>query len=192
MRILNRTFQILYFAVTMILASCMDTTEKEDNSVFVETDTATEAREETEVETAVRNAKVIINAGQELIDKKRRRDSIRMAGREKMFAYQLGFIIKEKSGAVEAYKRLNDTKGVFILKKGKHKYLLVKFEDKDEMVLLDELDDYIAEHGDEITGAVKIIDLVNECGRHKKPVQDASIEEKRSDLSIDCLTCNSE
>src|SRR6218665_2404411 len=146
----------LRVAIVLIFAvSCSEPAEKEDNSVLLQTEFAEDTPEaggKTDVENAIEAAKAIIDARNDILDTKRRRDSTRLARREKMFAYQLGLSFRNKQLAIEAYKRLSDAEGVRVLKKSKKEYLLIKFDDRDEDLLKAELENYIDENGDEATG----------------------------------------
>ena len=142
-----------------------------------------------DVEETIEAGKQIIEAGKELMDEKRKNDSIRLSKREKMFAYQLGLPIENEKLVIEAYEKLSDIQGVYALKKSRNEYILIKYEDKDEEKMDEELTDYKSQHATEVIGEIKKIDLIKECGKRKKPVLNGKLKKRKDDTQINCLTC---
>jgi hypothetical protein len=142
------------------------------------------------IDETIEAAGKIVDAGKNLVEAKRKNDSILESKREKMFAYQLGVPMKSKDQVVEAYEKLSDTKGVYVLKKSRKEYVLVKYEDKPESQVDEELQDYKDDHAEEVIGEIKKVDLVKECGKRKKPVLSSRIKKRKDDTQIDCLTCD--
>jgi hypothetical protein len=186
--------------------SCNESPPKEDTSITLDTtsiipyslDTLladevvplADTTPQTVVEEIIEDGKLILEAGKELLNEKRKNDSIRLSKREKMYAYQLGLPCKNQKLLLEAYKKLSDLQSVYALKKDRNEYLLVKYEDKSEEQLCAELDTYKEAHANEIIGTIKVIDLFIECGKRKKPILSGKIKKRRDDTQIDCLTCD--
>lgn len=196
-RVQNIVFYAL--AVFFLFLRCSDPVEKEDTSILVShspgsLDAGGEGvspeAQKADVETVMEAGQAIISAGQQLIGAKRKRDSIQLAGREKMFAYQLGLPAGSEKLVAEAYVKLSDREGVCVFKKPGNEFLLIKYEAKNEEELQAGLEEYRSERGHEVTGSIKIIDLMRECGKNRKPVLNKKIRSRHNKVSINCLTCS--
>ncbi len=144
----------------------------------------------TEIEAMVDDSKKILETIQELAEIKRKNDSIKLAKREKKFAYQLGLPLKSEKLVREAYENLTNTEGVRVLKKSRHEYLLILYEGKEETIIDEELAQYQEEYASEVIGEIKKIDLMLECGKNKEPFRSDPIKHRRSKIEIECLTCD--
>lgn len=142
------------------------------------------------VESIIETAPEIIEIGKEIIEEKQRRDSIKIAERGGMFAYQLGVGFRHERLVIEAYEKLMDKDHVCVFKLGRKDYILIKYEGKNEKQLEDELASIRELYSADVTGDVKLIDLMRECGRNEKPMLTHKIKQRRKDIIIDCLTCN--
>ncbi|MCC6372972.1 MAG: hypothetical protein IT236_18360 [Bacteroidia bacterium] len=185
---------ILFTLLFLQLSSCTEDSPKEDTSITVDTTnyetSLADSTSKSRVQEIIADGMAIIDAKNELLERKRKNDSIRLSRREKMFAYQLGLPLKNEKLLMEAFEKLSDPTSVYALKKSNTEYLLVKFEDKSEEDLDTELDAYKAEHADEVIGSIKKIDLVRECGKKKMPVLAGKIKKRKNDTQIDCLICD--
>jgi hypothetical protein len=137
----------------------------------------------------IEDAKELIEAGHELLEEKRKNDSIKLLQRERTFAYQLGLPFKKEKLLFEVYKKLSDTKAVYAFKIDRNEYVLIKYEGKSEEELDDELEAYKTLYGAEVIGNIKKIDLVKECGKRKMPILTGKIRVRRDTTEINCLTC---
>ena len=141
------------------------------------------------VEAAIDITQTIVEAGTEMLDAKRRNDSIKLSRREKMFAYQLGIPCRNEKLILDAYKNLTDKEGVYVFKKSRKEYLLVKYQSKSEGDLDKELVEYRSLHTGEVIGEIKKIDLVRECGKKKSPRLTGWLKSRKSKIQLECLTC---
>jgi len=190
MKKVNKSF---FLIVSSFIFSCNSESFKEDTSNFVEAGDHTIAIYDTSpksrVQEILEDGKVVINAGKELLNEKRKNDSIKLSRREKMFAYQLGLPIKNEKLLMEAYKKLSSTQDIYAFKRDKNEYLLVKYEDLPREELELGLEAYRNLHANEVIGAIKIIDLAWECGKRKMPVLTYKIKMRKDTTQINCLTC---
>lgn len=203
-----RVMKLSFSLLASIIFSCSDHPPKQDQAIEsnstnfdqVETielpeisaDTNSESRNEvqSDVELVIQTGEVLLDIGKDLVENKRKKDSVFLSKREKMYAYQLGAPLKHEKLAIEAFQKLSDTKGVCVLKKSRKEYLLVKYENKEEEVLDQELATYKIEHSEEVIGEIKKIDLMRECGKRKRPVLSGKIKKRKSEIEIGCLTCD--
>lgn len=167
------------------------TVEDPDTSVSIRIGGEEVALEDIEagVETAIDITKTIADATNELLESKRRKDSVKLSLREKMFAYRLGVSVKNEKLVLEAYSNLSDKEGVFAFKRGRREYFLVKYQDKSEEDLDRELNDYKEEHSGEVIGEIRKTDLMKECGKRKTPGLTSRIKSRKNKIQLDCLTC---
>lgn len=194
----NRAFSNKVIKIVMscaLLQSCSDSVPKSDQSTVVKTNRKEDQKEPNEktksqTQVIIDAGTTILEPGADLLNKKRKNDSIRLAKREKMFAYQLGVPLKSEKLVIEAYAKLSDVEGVCVLKKSRNEYLLIKYEDKSEKLLDEDLENYKSEHTGEIMGEVRKVDLVKECGKRKKPILSGKISKRKGNIQIDCLTCD--
>lgn len=190
----------LFKLVTIIVSSallqgCSDSVPKSDQSTVVksnrnDSEKETSERTKTESEVIIDAGTTLLETGAQLLKTKRLNDSIRLAKREKMFAYQLGVPLKSEKLVIEAYGKLSNVDGVCALRKSRNEYLLIKYEDKSEKQLDEDLESYKSEHAGEIMGEVRKVDLVKECGKRKKPILSGRISKRKGNVQIDCLTCD--
>lgn len=204
----NQVWKLSYSLCICILFSCSDPPPKQDQAIEsnpavsaqvetfeqaeVSVDTSGESANDVQgdVELVIQTGEVLLDIGKELVENKRKKDSVFLSKREKMYAYQLGAPLKHEKLVMEAFQKLSDTKGVCVLKKSRKEYLLVKYENKEEEVLDQELATYKIEHSEEVIGEIKKIDLMRECGKRKRPVLSGKLKKRKSEIEIDCLTCN--
>lgn len=200
----NQLLKLIHLLFCLGIVSCSEAPPKEDQLsettllIADQTETLeqpeniedTSADIQSDIELVIEKSEVIFDMGKELIENKRRKDSVLLSKREKMYAYQLGAPLKHEKLVIEAYQKLSDTKGVCVLKKSRKEYLLVKYENKEEDVLDYELEEYKQEHADEVIGEIKKIDLMRECGKRKKPILSGKLKKRKGKIEINCLTCD--
>ena len=134
---LNRVCKLSYSLCICILFSCSETPPKQDQAIDsgptisaqvetfeqaeVSVDTSSESANDVQdhVELVIQTGEVLLDIGKELVENKRKKDSIFLSKREKMYAYQLGAPLKHEKLAIEAFQKLSDTKGVCVLKKSR-------------------------------------------------------------------------
>jgi hypothetical protein len=173
------------------ISTLLDSLSKNDSTVFSIKETPIQdTTVKTDVETMVDESKRILETIQELAEIKRKNDSIKLAKREKKFAYQLGLPLKSEKLVREAYENLTNTEGVRVLKKSRHEYLLILYEGKDEATIDEELEQCKEDYGSEVIGEIRKIDLMLECGKNKEPFRSDPIKHRRSKIEIECLTCD--
>lgn len=142
------------------------------------------------VDESIDAARKLVAERRDMVNAKRKNDSIQLSKREKMFAYQLGVPMKTTKLVLEAYERLSDTKNVFALKRSKKEYILVKYDGKSESQVDNELESYIELHADEVIGEIKKVDLMALCGKRKKPILSAKLKKRKDETEVECLTCD--
>lgn len=207
------TFLILFFLFQSCSTQVDNPPPKEDNSVVVyenpnqSNNTATDVISDTSVsieiggeeielteieegvETIINVTQTIVEAGNDMLEAKRRKDSIKLSQREKMFVYQLGIPFKNTKQLLEAYENFSDKEGVCVFKKSHKEYLLIKYQSKSEEDLDKELDDYRSDYAAGVIGEIKKIDLVRECGKRKSPSIKGKLKSRKKNIKLDCLIC---
>lgn len=144
---------------------------------------------EKDIETAVEITQTIVEAGNEILDTKRRKDSLKLSRKGKMLAYQLGVSFKNEKLALKAYSELNDKEYVCVFKRGRKEYLLVKCLNRSETEFDEELEAYKKEYEGDVIGEIKKIDLVIECGTRNTPRLVKIIKSRKNEIQVDCLSC---
>jgi hypothetical protein len=188
---------IYSFLLVIGAMACSDPPQRQDTSTVVHSEPKEEKKQESKkeiskLELAADVLKTGMEMGRDAMDRKRQRDSVAIATRDKMFAYQLGVPIRTEKGVFEAYEKLSDVEGVCVLKRSRKEYLLIKLQGEDEHQLYVDLVSYKEEHGAEVIGKIEVIDLVAECGKGKRPNWASKLKKRKSAIEIDCLTCNDE
>lgn len=158
------------------------------NEVILETPDAEENNEVNE-EIAKEAIGAAVDITKFLITNLKKNDSIRMANREKMFGYQIGFKIKHADDVLDLYEKIPDKAGVFIIKAGRKHYYLVKYEGKSKEELVDQLDDYNSTIPLDL-GRAGVINLNTLCSRREKLTRDEDLNSHKEGASIPCLICD--
>lgn len=151
-------------------------------------DQAAAQNSKTDAEVILQGAELILNTTTDLLRKKAIKDSMREVYREKCYAYQLGMELK-KQDALDLYKRLTDAgiKSVYIFRKSRKKYFVLKFQAKTEADLLNEMPAFKTELGEQADEGVHIINLMNYCNKRE------TINRTRDEddgIEIKCLVCD--
>ncbi|MFL5754105.1 MAG: hypothetical protein ACJ76F_11905 [Bacteroidia bacterium] len=139
------------------------------------------------------DVEAVVEAGNQVADfisekreERRKRDSLKLASKEESFAYELGFPIDGEKKAIEAYEELMNTDGIYIFKKSKSKYQLVKFESKSE----EELNDSINSFKEQNPGMrVQVVNLTTSCDLDEVITTGGDIGKRRKGIQIPCLIC---
>lgn len=131
-----------------------------------------------------------VQFGKDVWDAKKRNDSIKMARRDKMYAYQLGVAFKDEAPLLDAYEKLSNQENVLAFKKSRKEYMLVLYKGNSLEEMKSELETYRDNYEGQITGEVKIIDLMQECGRRKQPKSAGTISKRKKKTVVECLTCS--
>ncbi len=116
-------------------------------------------------------------------------DSIRRANRSIMFAFQIGLPIKNLEEVFEVYNSLSDIESVYILKLGRKEHYLIKYEGKTEEELLKQKEVFKQTLSSEVTGGVKVVNLMRLCSKKAKLMVGEKILNKEEKIEIPCLIC---
>lgn len=135
-------------------------------------------------------AKTGINVTEDLLDKKRNKDSILLANREKVWVYQIGMPKNSESDAWEAANAFANIPSICIFKESRKSYLLFQDIDRSKEMLEDSLAQFRSELEEILPGTrVKIIDLMSFCPKRKKLIESGKITRKKKAEQYKCMTC---
>lgn len=177
--------------------SCEPAPPKTDNSVVVQNGPTPEHTESSTGSATSSNEKIakeVINATVDItktvIKTLKVNDSIRVANREQMYAYQIGLPIKNKDDVFEEYGKLENTESVYVLKKGRKEYYLIKYEGKSKDELSAGLEDYRKSIPSDLSGGAKVINMMNLCSKREKLMIGESLTKRKENEEIRCLICD--
>jgi hypothetical protein len=194
--IVFKTLILAVMAVGMITA-CEPAPPKTDDSIVVQSEPAPEQSESSTESTTSSNEKIakeVINATVDLtktvIKTLKVNDSIRVANREQMYAYQIGLPIKDKDDVFEEYGKLENTESVYVLKKARKEYYLIKYEGKTKDELSAGLDDYRKSIPSDLSGGAKVINVMSLCSKREKLMVGESLTKRKENEEIPCLICD--
>lgn len=187
---------ILVMGSCMML-SCEQTPPKTDDSVVVEPSPVngnTESSTESTTSSNEKIAKEVISATVDLtktvVKTLKVNDSIRMANREQMYAYQIGLPIKDKDEVFEEYAKLDNTEAVYVLKKSRKEFYLLKYEGKTREELNEGLEEYKNSMPSELSGSAKVINVMSLCSKREKLMVGEPLTKRKEKEEIPCLICN--
>jgi hypothetical protein len=206
--------RIAYFAILALLsASCSTETNSEsasnastnsvDNSNPIQGISSEQPLNSEQVKdetpTSNDNIEMYLKAGEILadvvgdaIETKKLKDSIRVANKEKMYAYQIGLQITDKDELFESFNKLSEAgvSNLYVLKKGKNDFILVKYEAKPENELKDSLDAFKLRISSIHNEKVDVINLMSECDKKEIIKKGEKLTKRKEDSEIPCLICD--
>jgi hypothetical protein len=151
----------------------------------------TDDKPKTDAEVALEAFKVAVDVTQDAIADKRKNDSIREAHREKMFAYQIGIEKTDKDDVFDTYKKLMDLNvtGLYVVKKSRKDYVLVKYDAKLEDELNQGLDAFRVQVAS-VETKVDVKNLMDFCGLKEMLKKGSNLTERKQDFEVPCLVCD--
>lgn len=180
-----------------MMISCEQTSPKTNDSVVVETTSAQESTESTSESTTSSNEKIVkevisatVDLTKTVIKTLKVNDSIRVANREQMYAYQIGLPIKHEDEVFEEYAKLENTESVYVLKKSRKEFYLLKYEGKPKEELNDGLEEYKKSIPSDLSGGAKVINVMSLCSKREKLMVGESLSKRKENEEIPCLICN--
>lgn len=175
-----KTNFFIYIAVTaciMLYLACNESGNKTDSST---TNNTTINGDTTKSNNKI--AEIVDAAGgliKDVVETKKYNDSIRNANKENMWVYQIGSKMNDADVASKMYEQLKEIKNIFIFKKSKKEFYLIKddaYSSKEQLTdsigsVKKNLLQYSAER-------VTIVDLAQECSSKKLPTASSPIKYK--------------
>jgi|GEM_PF-5886092 len=194
-RYLLNVLAVLIFASTLF--SCETAPPKTNDSVVVEPAPVNENTESSTESTTSSNEKItkeVINATVDLtktvIKTLKVNDSIRVANREQMYAFQIGLPIRHKDNVFEEYGKLENTESIYVLEKSRKEYYIIKYEGKSQEELIDALEEYRKTIPSDLSGGVKVINIMSLCSKRDKLMVGENLRKRKENEEIPCLICN--
>ncbi len=201
---INYKLRIYIILITTLFMACEDNAPKNNDSVLVSEENKKDPIPETKEDgtkaidielskdekTVVAVLDKALDLGKEAIQRKRMRDSLRMANREQMFVYQIGLPARHEDDIIKEYQKLINTEDVFIFKNGKRDYFLVKDEGLSEQALKDSFEIFKQQLPSTIIGSAKVINIMQLCSRKEKLTRAKNIYLRKSKLEIPCFICD--
>jgi len=186
-----------FLVMAILLNACVNEPPKQDTSVIVEdsgiaapAETTESEQKDEDIETVKEAVSLTIDLGKTFIKNLKVNDSIKMAHREKMFAYQVGLPIRHERDVFEEYKKLYDVESVYILKISRKDHYIIKYEGKSEEDLQKGLEDFKSQLPSEISGGVKIINLAKLCSKRENLKIGEKISRRKENIELPCLICD--
>jgi hypothetical protein len=145
-----------------------------------------------DVENLLKAGEMIASLADDAIESKRVKDSIRLANKEKMFAYQIGFEITDKDELFKTYNKLTEAgvSNLYALKQGKEDFILVKYEAKSETELRDSLNSFKQTIAGVHSEKIEVINLMSKCDKKEIVKKGENISKRKEDYEIPCLICD--
>lgn len=195
--VLKKTFINAIILLTLAgLISCDNSSPKTDTSVVVQNDTVKEESTTSSNSNTTSNEKIIeevvtasIDLTKTVIKNLKVNDSIRVANREQMFAYQIGLPIANKEDVFEEYDKLEDTESVYVLEKSRKEFYIIKYEGKTKDELNEGLEEYKKRVPSTLSGTAKVINLMSLCSKRDKLMVGESLTMRKKNNELPCLIC---
>lgn len=191
--VFSMVFIMLIAGVTLV--SCDPAPPKTDTSVVVESEPVSEESHSSEPKSSSNEkmVKEVVNATVDLtktvIKTLNVNDSIRVANREQMYAYQIGLPIRHKDEVFETYAELENTESVYVLEKSRKEFYIIKYEGKTKEELMDGLEDYRKSVPSTLSGGAKVINVMSLCSKRDKLMVGESLKKRKETNEIPCLIC---
>jgi hypothetical protein len=183
----------LFCIATTALYSCGDSTDSKttanDNTTKQVQPAGTNANDVT-----IQEIKTAKDIGGKIVDdvaaNKRRKDSIRTANATHTWVYQIGEPFEESDLAGKEWDKLNGMTNLYIFKKSRHEYYLIKDDGYPKELLEDSLGGFKKKLAG-LETRVAIIDLGSFCSGKKKPSISDPIKYKvdGDKKKIECHEC---
>lgn len=131
----------------------------------------------------------ITKEGLELLEKKQKRDSIRLAQRKKVWVYQVGFPMGEDE-VWETFEKLSSVSNLYAFKESKRDYRLIidnRYNSEEEAKnALEEVRSKIGA----IESRIEIIDLWSFCSKREELKTTSPLSKRKKGFKIPCYICN--
>lgn len=158
--------------------------EQKTNTVEIEQPTPKAKTPESEYIDA---AKEIYDITTDAIKKKKHKDSIFIANKEKIWAYQIG-TIKKRKAAWELYEKVKDIEGISFFKISRRKYLVVIYNGNTEEELNNTLNEFSA-ITDSIGEKLKVINMTSYCSKKEKIVEQEQLRNRKKKYQVRLYEC---
>lgn len=180
-----------------IIISCDQTPPKTNDSVVVEPSVVNQDTESSTESTTSSNEKIakeVLDATVDLtktvIKTLKVNDSIRVANREQMYAYQIGLPIRHEDEVFEEYAKLENTEAVCVLKRSRKEFYLLKYEGKTKEELSEGLEAYKKSISSDLSGGARVINVMSLCPKREKLMKGRNLSKRKEQEEIPCLICN--
>ena len=186
---------LLIIAAMLFCTSCSDTPSSSDsnqnNTTKKEVTPPIATNGNDVAETAIKaGAPIVGKIFDNAEENKRRRDSIKQANSTHTWVYQIGESYEKSDLAGNELSKLKNISNIYIFKKSKHEYYLIKDDGYQKEQLEDSLGDF-KRKVQSFETRVSILDLGTLCSGKKKPSVSKSIKYKidGKKQEIECREC---
>lgn len=183
-------FFVLIVTLVIIASATGFTFSGEDSPPGSSQQEVNSSKTPTDAEVYADLAKTGINVTEDLLDKKRNKDSVRLANREKIWVYQIGLPKSSEADAWEAANKFAKIPSVSIFKESRKSYLLFQDIERSKEMLEDSLLQFKSELDSIVPGTrVKIVDLMSFCPKRKKLIESGKISRRKETEQYKCMSC---
>ncbi len=189
---------IIFFLpfVLCLLVACGSNSEQSETDIAIKVSTSnndtvivqqlsdsekTKSKEEIYAELAVKG----LEFGRDVFKNMKTNDSIKMANREKIYAYQIGLAISDKDVVFDLYSKLANTDDIYVLKSRKD-YFIIKYDGNGEKELNDSLLGFKKMFGQNVS----VVNLMDLYSKNRKLVRGENLTKRTDDTKIQCLVCD--
>jgi len=184
---------VLFFAFAIFI-SCDETddhstTNGDTSNTTINGDTSKPKNEIDKVITIVDAGVDLVKDIKEISDKN---VEIRNANKDRLWVYKIGTAINDDGLAGKAYEKIKDIPNLYVFKKGKNEYYIIKDDGySTEEQLTDSLGSTKKLVANYTTDRVIPLDLSLECTSRKQPTKDDPIRYKmeREKKEVECRVC---
>lgn len=146
----------------------------------------------TEAETYIEAITAAANVASTALENKRVKDSTKLAGKEKMFAYQIGLPMKKTDQVFDLYKKLQEAKirNIYVVKNPDDDYVMVQYEDKEQEDLYTNLHSFKDSLAEITSEKIAVINLNEFCSKKDLIKKEGTLRKRKEDVEIPCLVCD--
>lgn len=136
----------------------------------------------------VEAGKEVYDIANEYIKEKKHNDSLYLASREKLWAFQIGTAKKEEA-AWDLYGRVKHIDGICFFKVSRREYMVIKYDGSFKEDFIDEALNSLTESIDSLGEKVQKIDLMSYCSKKEKVVEQKKLRNRKLDYEVRLYEC---
>lgn len=129
-----------------------------------------------------------LDRGEEFIDKKKIKDSIKFANRKKFYVYQIGMPKGSPEELSEVYKKIENLGNVCFLKASRNSYYLIKQgADTEEQLVKNKESEGESLKSEGVEDAIKVVEISSLCLDSEEAIMGKSV--KVNKRKVTCYVC---
>lgn len=186
--------KLIYLLLPVAICACEPDRPPKDNytiqepAISEESPAAEAKTDEALIKEAITTA---VDLGKNLLKQHKINDSVREANREQMYAYRIGFPMKDDDQVFELYSELDLTDNVYALKQSRKEYYLFYYNGNSRQQLEDSLEDFKKLLPENLRSNVAIVNMMQLCTNSRQKLMKAeNLKQGKENAEIPCLVCD--